>query len=151
MPGVYTVRLKANGKTYTQPLTVRMDPRVKTPLAALQKQHDMAFWAYLGRQQAMAALNAVHTLRSQVSGNAAIDSRLAALEGSGRRGRGGAAPAGSGLRSFSQLANDFAALFTIFEETDMPPTEQAIRDLVATVKAAEATNAALQQLQKQGQ
>src|SRR5262249_11473422 len=37
-PGVYTVRLTADGKSYTQPLTVKMDPRVKTPAAGLQQQ-----------------------------------------------------------------------------------------------------------------
>ncbi len=30
VPGKYTVRLIANGKTYTAPLTVKLDPRVKT-------------------------------------------------------------------------------------------------------------------------
>lgn len=34
-PGRYTVRLIVEGKTYTQPLTVRLDPRVKTPAAGL--------------------------------------------------------------------------------------------------------------------
>ena len=33
--GRYTVRLTVNGKAYTQPLTVRLDPRVKTPAAGL--------------------------------------------------------------------------------------------------------------------
>ena len=32
-PGQYTVRLTVNGTRYTQPITVRMDPRVKTPAA----------------------------------------------------------------------------------------------------------------------
>jgi len=27
MPGTYSVKLTVGGKTYTQPLTVRMDPR----------------------------------------------------------------------------------------------------------------------------
>jgi len=34
-PGHYTVRLVAGGKTYSQPLTLRLDPRVKTPVAGL--------------------------------------------------------------------------------------------------------------------
>jgi hypothetical protein len=42
LPGRYTVKLTVNGKTYSQPLTVKMDPRVKTPLADLQKQFDLA-------------------------------------------------------------------------------------------------------------
>ena len=33
VPGTYTVKLTANGKSYTQPLTVRMDPRVKSGTA----------------------------------------------------------------------------------------------------------------------
>ena len=30
-PGTYTVRLTVNGKTYSQPIAVKQDPRVKTP------------------------------------------------------------------------------------------------------------------------
>ena len=38
LPGRYTVHLTVDGKTSTAPLTVKMDPRVKTPLPGLQKQ-----------------------------------------------------------------------------------------------------------------
>jgi hypothetical protein len=38
VPGEYTVVLTAGGKSYTQPLTVKMDPRVKTSHAELQQQ-----------------------------------------------------------------------------------------------------------------
>jgi hypothetical protein len=37
-PGKYTVRLTLNGKSYTAPLTLKLDPRVKTPQAALDQQ-----------------------------------------------------------------------------------------------------------------
>ncbi|HKK08323.1 MAG TPA: glycoside hydrolase, partial [Gemmatimonadota bacterium] len=36
-PGRYTVRLTVGGRSWTQPLTLRLDPRVKTPAAALEK------------------------------------------------------------------------------------------------------------------
>ena len=36
-PGKYRVRLTVNGKSYEQPLTLRLDPRVKTPAAGLAK------------------------------------------------------------------------------------------------------------------
>jgi hypothetical protein len=29
LPGIYTVKLSVGGKTYTQPLVVKMDPRTK--------------------------------------------------------------------------------------------------------------------------
>jgi photosystem II stability/assembly factor-like uncharacterized protein len=38
VPGEYTVVLTAGGKSYTQPFTVKMDPRVKTSHAELQQQ-----------------------------------------------------------------------------------------------------------------
>ena len=42
LPGEYTVKLTVDGKSFTQPLTVKMDPRVKTPPAGLKQQFDLA-------------------------------------------------------------------------------------------------------------
>lgn len=42
MPGRYTVRLTVDGAVLTKPFSVRMDPRVKTPVVALQEQHDLS-------------------------------------------------------------------------------------------------------------
>ena len=42
MPGTYTVKLTANGTSVTRPLTLGMDPRVKTPLLALQRQFSLS-------------------------------------------------------------------------------------------------------------
>jgi photosystem II stability/assembly factor-like uncharacterized protein len=41
-PGTYTVKLMAAGRTYTQPLNVRMDPRVKTPASPLLQQFTIS-------------------------------------------------------------------------------------------------------------
>jgi hypothetical protein len=41
LPGHYTVRLTANGKTQTAALTVKMDPRVKTPALGLERKFDL--------------------------------------------------------------------------------------------------------------
>ena len=41
LPGDYQLRLTAGGRTLTEPLTVKMDPRVTTPLAELQAQDDL--------------------------------------------------------------------------------------------------------------
>jgi hypothetical protein len=53
MPGNYTVKLTLKGKVYTQNLTIKMDPRVKTPIAQLQKQHDLSVICYEGRKKSM--------------------------------------------------------------------------------------------------
>jgi len=42
LPGRYTVKLTVDGRTWTEPLTVRMDPRNKTPMAGLAQQFRLA-------------------------------------------------------------------------------------------------------------
>jgi photosystem II stability/assembly factor-like uncharacterized protein len=41
LPGSYTARLTANGKTYTAQFTVKMDPRIKITSVELQKKFDL--------------------------------------------------------------------------------------------------------------
>jgi len=45
-PGNYTVMLTVDNKTFSQPLTVAMDPRVKTSAADLQEQFDLSWQLY---------------------------------------------------------------------------------------------------------
>jgi hypothetical protein len=45
-PGDYTVTLTVSGKTFRQPLTVTMDPRVKASAAELQEQFDLSWKLY---------------------------------------------------------------------------------------------------------
>jgi photosystem II stability/assembly factor-like uncharacterized protein len=42
LPGTYTARLTVDGSSQTRAFSVRMDPRVRTPLAALRQQHDLS-------------------------------------------------------------------------------------------------------------
>lgn len=46
MPGKYSVVLTVNGKSYSQPLTVQMDPRVKTPARDLAEQFRLSKQLY---------------------------------------------------------------------------------------------------------
>ena len=45
-PGDYTVMLTVDGKTFSQRLTVAMDPRVKTSAADLQERFDLSWQLY---------------------------------------------------------------------------------------------------------
>lgn len=45
-PGNYTVMLTVDDKTFSQPLTVAMDPRVETLAADLQEQFDLSWQLY---------------------------------------------------------------------------------------------------------
>ena len=46
MPGTYTVALTVDGKSLSQPITVQMDPRVKTSATDLQEQFDLSSQLY---------------------------------------------------------------------------------------------------------
>jgi len=117
-PGTYTVRLTANGKSYTQPIVVKQDPRVKTPAIHMQQIYTQSRSAYDGavgaRQtaaQARALRDQIAALQPKATGAvaealAAFDKKVdaivgAAAAGGGGRGRGqggggGAPPAGRG-------------------------------------------------------
>jgi photosystem II stability/assembly factor-like uncharacterized protein len=45
-PGNYTVVLSVDGRSFSQPLTVQMDPRVKASVADLQEQFDLSWQLY---------------------------------------------------------------------------------------------------------
>lgn len=53
LPGNYTVRMTIGNKIIEQPLTIRMDPRVKTSYANLKRQHDLSKACYDARKQIM--------------------------------------------------------------------------------------------------
>ena len=50
-PGDYTVTLTVDGQSFTQPLTVKMDPRVKASATDLQEQFDLSWQLYQLRLQ----------------------------------------------------------------------------------------------------
>ena len=56
-PGRYTVRLTVDGAAQTAPLTVRMDPRVKTTPAGLTQQHATSRAIDAALRRVAAALN----------------------------------------------------------------------------------------------
>jgi len=65
-PGIYSVKLTANGKTYTQPITVKQDPRVKTPALVMQQVYALTRSAYYGAIDARDAAQRAQNLRDQI-------------------------------------------------------------------------------------
>jgi len=66
MPGVYAIKLTVDGKTYTKPITIKMDPRVKTPVIELQKQYTLSNDCYTEYLQLSAAANKLDTLQARL-------------------------------------------------------------------------------------
>ena len=140
VPGTYTVRLTVNGKTYTQPLTVRMDPRVKASAATLARQFTLSKGVYDDIGRTRDGLDAVRALRAQLrdirgraTGDvaAAIDSldrSASQIEGAG----GGFGGGGGGPATLSGTLSQLGQLYDALQDADVQPTTQ----LVAAVGAA---------------
>jgi hypothetical protein len=137
-PGTYTVRLTADGKSYTQPLTLRLDPRVKTPAAGLTQLATLSREMYDGAVAAHAAYNQARALSAQldkVTGpdvaalKAKVDS-LAPPQAGGRRGgrgggrgRGGAPP---GPPTLETASSGMIAAAMAMQSADVTPTESQV-------------------------
>ncbi len=66
-PGDYTVRLTVGGQSYTQPLTVRLDPRVRTPAAALAENARLSLEMYQLARTTRMAYGQAHDLGLQLA------------------------------------------------------------------------------------
>jgi len=78
LPGEYIARLTANGRTYTAPFTIKMDPRVNTPSVGLQQQFDLEIRlaaelteSTTAVKQARSLLDQLHKLGDKPSGRTA--------------------------------------------------------------------------------
>ena len=60
MPGNYKIRLTVDGKIQEQPITITMDPRVKTSTTQWQRQHDLSMICYEGRKKSMHKFPAIY-------------------------------------------------------------------------------------------
>ncbi len=60
------MRLTVAGRSQEQPLTVKMDPRVRTPPEGLTQQFELSKQCYEGARLAREALGQVRKLRAQV-------------------------------------------------------------------------------------
>jgi hypothetical protein len=133
LPGQYTIVLTANGKSYSQPLTIKMDPRVKTSLAGLQQQFNLSNDLYTqlltlspAAEEAGALRKQLKDLQPKATGEAlaaikALDQKLQALAGGATRRPG----AGTEPPTLGALKTKFLTLFGVFQEADVAPSTQA--------------------------
>jgi photosystem II stability/assembly factor-like uncharacterized protein len=137
LPGAYTVKVTVDGKNYTQPLTIRMDPRVQASSADLKAQFVLETKITDAMHRDFAALTQVRKLRArlkelQQSGGqnvqaaiADLDKKVAELEGV-EGGYGAsflASPSGRGLVRLNEGLN---RLLSIVDSADAAPTTQAV-------------------------
>jgi hypothetical protein len=130
LPGAYTIRLQVDGRSYAQPLSVRMDPRVRISSAGLLLQRDIGVRmndAIARDFAALSDLRAQRTLlktqregakRKEIADSlVAIDSALAIMETGG---------AGGTAASLVRLNEELAGVLDTVEGADAEPTSQAV-------------------------
>jgi photosystem II stability/assembly factor-like uncharacterized protein len=157
-PGTYSVKLTLNGKTYTQPITVKQDPRVKTSVLAMQQVYSLTKAMYNGAVDAETAglrVQSVHDqiakLTPQATGAAAtaleafekkLGASLAAAgsaaapaggRGGGRGGRGGG-PAGGPSNALTAVSGALGGLMNSLQAADVQPTTNQLTAINAALQ-----------------
>jgi hypothetical protein len=154
LPGEYLVKLTVDGKSYNQPLTLRMDPRIKTSVADLQKQFTMEQGSMAGMNGSYELLSSVQSLRAQLKDRAhkvanspvsekitALDKTLAQMEGASQPAFFGLPPSGKQPENLSTLNQHFGGILAVADSADAAPTTQAtavFRELNAAIEEVSA-------------
>jgi photosystem II stability/assembly factor-like uncharacterized protein len=128
MPGNYTVKLTVDGKSYTRSLTIKMDPRVKTPVVELQKQYTLSDKCYNELKTIAAESFKLSSLHEQISkllpratGQLAI--ALNSVNADALKIENGSPD--NKTESFRGLKSSLFGAMKLMQESDMPVTTQA--------------------------
>ncbi len=140
-PGSYRVRVTVNGKSYEQPLTVAMDPRVDVSNEALKEEYqldtkviDLVAMSYDFYRKAVAlrqklAANQKELEKKTPASEAAIaalkefDQKAQRLQGSeGGFGGGGGGRGGRQAPAFAALNRSIGSLASVIDGQDAAPT-----------------------------
>ena len=121
------MKLTVNGHTYTQPIVVKMDPRIHTSTAGLQQQYDLSILCTENRRtisdQLHWLLNSkqlAEGLKEKAGKNLSV--QLDTLIGSLNKK----------LTNLSSLEGAFGGTFNLLQEADVAPTKEtvaAVKDL----------------------
>ena len=142
LPGTYQVRLTVDGKSFSAPLTIKMDPRVKTPVAGLQKKAQVEEHLASLMTQTTQALLQANSIRSQIekttqsteaSKNAVADfqKKLAALVGDA----GGFSAPPQTESTLSSVNGEVSTLYQQIWSVDAEPTVSQMEALDASARA----------------
>jgi len=136
LPGQYKVVLTVGGRSFTQTLDLKMDPRVKTSPEDLRRLFELDQRIAGALHQDYEALQQVRNLRSRLkslaAGSEAIRRRAAELEAKAAPIEGGEGGYGTRYlstpegRSLARLNGGFSALLSALDTADDAPTTQQV-------------------------
>jgi photosystem II stability/assembly factor-like uncharacterized protein len=153
-PGTYTVKLTVNGTSYAQPISVKQDPRVKTPPMVMQRVYSLTRSAYMGAidlqkaaQEAQSLQDEIARAKAQASGAAAaaltdFDKQVESVFGpppsAGRGGRGGRGGAPAAATGSSGTAAALTAVMNTLQSADVQPTALQVKTIETALTSARA-------------
>ncbi|HMJ47252.1 MAG TPA: hypothetical protein VK498_07980 [Ferruginibacter sp.] len=128
MPGNFIVRLVVDGKVYSAPLTVKIDPRVKASIKDLGMQHERSLMLYNARRQVKQTIREIEQARAGlkktgISGES--DKKLLLL----------LRTENSREQSFTRLDGNLASLLETLQDNDMNITNQALNGVKGSLAA----------------
>jgi photosystem II stability/assembly factor-like uncharacterized protein len=161
-PGTYTVKLTVNAKTYSQPIEVKQDPRVKTSALTMQQVYSLTKSAYYAAIDAQAAAQQASGVRDQIarlqpratgavatdlaSFQKKMDAALAAAPARGAGpggGRGGRGAFGGGVQgpanALTAAGTGLGGVMNSLTGADVQPTAnqlKAMNDALSEYRAA---------------
>jgi hypothetical protein len=147
LPGVYTLKLTVDGRSYTQTVTVRPDPHSPASVAALRAQHALQMRIYEGLKASYAGHEMAVALKAALGGDAPeLAAKLDTIaRGDGGRGQGffGGAPA---TPSFRGINGSLASDLTAQDLGDLAPTAATLASFASRCKQLETVVAAWERL-----
>ena len=141
LPGVYRVRLTADGVSAERSLTISMDPRCAATATDLKLQFDLSMRVAAGMNTTMRVIGEIRALRADLSNAAGqtkdaallqsiheLEQQLSNLEGERVRtaARSAPAPQDAAFQSLTRLNLSHEHVFTVLNNADAAPTTQAI-------------------------
>ena len=149
VPGTYTVKLTVDGHTFSAPLIIKKDPRVKATQPDLVLEASAELRIADAMSKGSETIEKVHALQAdlkKLSGQAngavadaitALDKQAAAVAGQAGGGFGGGGGGGAGAgaaaaMTLARLDDEFGTLFASVDSADAAPTmpqNEALQEL----------------------
>ena len=142
VPGQYEVRLTVGGEVFRQPITVKLDPRLKVATRELQQQLDLA-------QKIGAIMNATYESYDEVAHlRTELATRLASLKQAGSSGALSAVEAldgkaqgladGTNPAGLGPMNRDLTRLLIAVDQSDTPPASEIVETFTGMCQEANA-------------
>jgi len=134
VPGMYSLKLTVDGRSYTQPLKVTMDPRSSATPEVLEQQLHLALQIYAEAQQARSTLREVDSVSKKLTALKAevqsthpqLLSLLTAVQAVLNEIRNGTLSSSDTISGLSAASTGLASALSVAESGDRPTPSQAL-------------------------